>query len=394
MKIAYVSLFPEKDKLHQYAGGVASYTKNLVNSLPLNKEDKLFIICNKIDKKRNVYFENNAKVLRCFDKDSRYFLQVLKEIKKINPDVIHFQQELGLFGGPFSAYLLQWLLFLLRKYKTVITLHGVVSLRGINKDFVGENNSSLPVILVKAAIFAIYKPLCVWSKKIIVHEQYFKNVLVKEYGVRADKISVIPHGIENLKPTNKVKAREMLNIKNDQHVVLFMGYLTGYKGIDLLIDGFAEYAKKDKKALLLIGAGEHPKFQRNKKYISMYEEYKQKAAKKINADQYRWVGFVPENKLPDYFGASDVTILPYIVCMASSGPMSISIAFEKPFLVSDVFKKVFNNEMVIFKRTPLALCDSISSYYKNISVYSKFVKDLKRQRDWRLVGKAVYKSYQ
>jgi hypothetical protein len=135
MKIVHISIYPDKGKKHIEAGGVTSYTKNLVNNIHYKKGDQVYTLCNKINNKYDSYIEDDINVIRCFDKNPKFIYQLYKEINKIKPDVIHIQQELSLYGNIITAYLLQWLIVLLHKYTTIITLHGVVSISKINKKF-------------------------------------------------------------------------------------------------------------------------------------------------------------------------------------------------------------------------------------------------------------------
>jgi glycosyltransferase involved in cell wall biosynthesis len=391
MKIVHISIYPPKDKKHIKAGGVSSYTKNLVTNIPYREDDKIFVLCEKINNSYERYIEGGITVIRCFDKNPRYIFQLSKEIKKINPDVIHVQQELGLYGGVLTAYLLQWFLLSLRKYKTVITLHGVVSLKSIDRNFVKQNNSHLPTFLVKPAFYVIYKPLCVFAKKVIVHENVFKEILINEYGVKENKIEVIYHGIEDLAAISREDACRKLNLDASKDLVLFMGYLTGYKGIDLLIEGFSEYLKINPNAFLIIGAGKHPKLFADGAYLKEYSRLENKAKELIPEGRYRWVGFIEESDLVNYYSAADVSVYPYTIQMSSSGPMSIAIGFGKPFLASDAFSGFIENKGILFERSPEKLSECLGKFFKNKGDNLDYVKKLK---DERIISSVAYKTYQ
>ena len=392
MKIIHISIYPLKNEKHSNAGGVASYSKNLVINIPYQKNDEVFILCNKIDGKYEKYIEDNITVVRCFDKTPKYFFQILKEIKKIKPDVIHIQQELALFGGVITAYLLQWLLFLLKKYKLIITLHGVVFLKKIDKNFIKENNSSLPIWLTKIGFYVVYKPLCVWTKKIIVHEEYFKNILINEYKVKKDKIEVIYHGIEDLECIPSDNACKTLGIDSKKDICLFMGYLTGYKGIDLLINGFSEYCKINKNAFLIIGAGKHPKLKDDEVYLKKYKRLEDKAKNLIPKNQYRWVGFIDECDIINYYSACDVVLAPYTIAMSSSGPLALAIGYEKSFLASDVFSEILPKQ-TIFKRTATDLAMKLEEFFNDQERFVDVAGEMKKMRLWGEVGNFTYKNY-
>jgi len=391
MKIAHVTLYPPKGEKHVSSSGVASYSKNLVTSLKENSEEQ-FVICNILDTTER-YREEGITVIRAFTRSPGFIVKAHKELKTVNPDVVHIQQELSLFGGILTAYLLQWLVFAWRK-KTVITLHGVVNPRAINAAFVKENNSNLPVWLVRLAFRIIYTPLMKWAQTVIVHEDYFKEIMVKHYHIAPEKIRVIPHGVEPLQTIPQAEARKQIAVKTTANVALFMGYATGYKGIDLLIDGFAAYAKQNKSAYLIIGAGKHPKLQNDATYLKEYSRLQAKAAKLLPGNQYTWRGFIEEDGITAYYSASDVSLYPYTTAMSSSGPMSFAIGYEKPFLVSTAFEAIFKQQPeLLFQRTPAGLAAKLDYFFTHQNQYEAISSSLKTERSWHRVAEQTHLSY-
>ncbi len=392
MRIAHVTLYPPKGEKHVSSSGVASYSKNLISHLGADHNEHI-VICDVVKNEEN-YHEDGVEVRRVFWRKPSFIIKVHKELRKVNPDVIHIQQELALFGNILTAYLLQWLVFLWRG-KTVITLHGVVDPILIDKAFVKENNSKLPVWLVKLAFYIIYTPLMKWARRVIVHEQCFKDIAVSSYGINPDKIKVVPHGIESLETLEVSEARKVLGLDDDGEVVLFMGYATGYKGIDLLIEGFAEYAKDHPKAHLIIGAGKHPKLHTDPTYLMEYARLQQKAAELIDSKQYRWEGFIKESEITTYYSASDVSVYPYTTALSSSGPMSFAIGYEKPFLVSTAFFSVFKQyEQLLFQKTPEDLADRLAYFFSHRDQFETAARELKRSRNWEKVSAKTLKVYQ
>jgi glycosyltransferase involved in cell wall biosynthesis len=393
VKIAHITVYPTEGQKHVKASGVASYAKNLISTMPVADNDEVFVLCNMIDGQRQTYSENGVQVIRCFSRSPRFMIELLQELRRINPDVLHIQQELALFGNIVTAYLLQWFVLLSRKYQPVLTLHGVVDPQKINAAFIKENNAKLPVWLVKLAFWLIFKPLTMWAKRVVVHEQYFKNILVQRYNVAAKKIAVIAHGVEALQPTAKSQACRDLDLDASANLILFMGYLTGYKGLDLLIEGFSSYAKEDPRAFLVIGAGEHPKLADDPVYMREYKRLQQKAQKLLPAQQYRWAGFIPEQKINHYYSACDVSVYPYTVSMASSGPMSFAIGFEKPFLASDAFADIFDSNL-LFERSPKALSKKLQYFFVHTDAFKTQLRQLKQSRSWHHVSEQTYQLYE
>jgi len=394
MKIVHISIYPHKDKKDLKSGGVASYEYNLVNNIPYEKNDEVFVLCEKIDNKYEEYQDKGIKVIRCFNRSPRYFIQLYRVITKINPDVIHIQQELALYGNIITSCLLQFLILLIRRnYRTVVTLHGVISIKAINKDFIKENYAKYPVILVKLGFYFIYKPICLFVAKIIVHEKCFKDILIEEYGVKKDKIEVIHHGVPDLKAMDKGLACGKLDLDSSKNIVLFMGYLTGYKGLELLIEGFSDYSKLNSNAFLIIGAGKHPRLANDIDYLEEYSRLESKAKALIPENMYRWVGFIPDDLVTTYYSAADVSVYPYTIQMSSSGPMAIAIGHEKPFLASIVFNSFIENNEILFERDKLSLENSLDRFFKNKEAFIQYVIKMKGERSYKSVGRQTYNLY-
>jgi glycosyltransferase involved in cell wall biosynthesis len=391
MKILHISIYPAKNSKHGDFGGVAGYTKNLLTNLPTGSKDQNLILAN-IFNKSETYNEENISVIRCFDRSPKFIFQLLKEIKRVQPDIVHLQQELGLFGGVITAVLLQFVL-LFCKPKKVITMHGVVAISEVNPEFIKENNSKLPVWLIKIAFWVIYKPLTVYANHIIVHENLFKDRLIKEYGTKADKISVIPHGVEDLELKNKETTRNELKLPSRSLIVLFMGYLTGYKGLDMLIEGFAEYVKVNPRSFLILGAGLHPKLKDNEEYLNNeYYRLQNKAKELIPASNYDWRGFIPEDEMVDYYSAADLSIYPYTSSLSSSGPMSIAMSYGAPFLASDVFGNFIENKDLLFERNPEAIKNALLQFDPTSA--AKTSQEFKQARLWSIVGAKTREVYE
>lgn len=391
MNIAHVTLYPPKGGKHISTSGVASYSKNLVTNLAADG-DQQTVVCNVL-KNPEEYREDGIVVKRVFTRSPSFIFKVHTALKQTNPDVVHVQQELALFGGIITAYLLQWLVFAWRK-KTVITLHGVVDPAAIDAKFVKENNSKLPVRLVRLAFRLIYTPLMKWPERVIVHEDYFKEIMVRSYGIEPEKIDVIPHGVEPLQTMPQDKARSHLGLAPKADIALFMGYATGYKGLDLLIEGFATYAKNHKSAYLLIGAGKHPKLQDDPTYLKEYERLQKKAEELLPKEQYGWRGFIDEKDITTYYSASDVSLYPYTTAMSSSGPMSLAIGYEKPFLVSTAFENIFKKyPLLLFERTPASMANKLGYFFDHKAEYEGISLRLKGERSWERTADSTLLSY-
>ena len=84
--------------------------------------------------------------------------------------------------------------------------------------------------------------------------------------------------------------------------------------------------------MLILAGG--PSFnQKNKAHYQNY--YNRVTALAENQKHIRHTGFVAEADLAKYFAAADLVVLPYRTFMSASGPLSLALSFNKPFLLSN-----------------------------------------------------------
>lgn len=396
MNIAYITIYPPKWELHCKKSGVAPYTKNLISNTNYSDEDEVYVICDKDNWTLEKYIENGVKVSRVFDRNLNFYKNIIKEIDLIKPDKVHIQQELSLYWNILTAILLTQLVKLIKKrsIEVIITFHWIVDLNNIDKEFIKENFSSLPPFLVKKAFEFIFKPLIKNSDKIIVHEELFKNRIVNQYSWDVKKINVIHHWIEKFEIISKEDSRKKINLDLNKNILLFMWYITWYKWIDLLIEWFWEYIKKfDKEAVLYILWPHHPKLKNDELYLKEFNRLKDKAFLNLGKN-YIWDDeFVNWEKMSIYYPASDLVLFPYTRSLSSSWPMAISIWYEIPFLASDVFKEIIEDDSFLFEKDKNSMAEKIDFFFKNKDKYTDLIKNIRKERLWENIWKITYNFY-
>ena len=68
-----------------------------------------------------------------------------------------------------------------------------------------------------------------------------KDQLVETFGVREEKITIIPFGTYDMVPQSTLtsaEAKQRLGLQDPNRTILFFGRITPYKGVDLLVDAF------------------------------------------------------------------------------------------------------------------------------------------------------------
>ncbi|NTW33046.1 MAG: glycosyltransferase family 4 protein [Bacteroidetes bacterium] len=124
----------------------------------------------------------------------------------------------------------------------------------------------------------------------------------------------------------KEVAKLKLALYPSLNYLLFFGFIRDYKGLDLLLEAFSICVKKN-KSLRLIVAGEF--------YTDPIPYFN--IIKKYNLDDFvlMYNDFIPDEKVAEYFCASDVVVQPYKNA-TQSGVTQIAYHFNKPMIVTNV----------------------------------------------------------
>jgi glycosyltransferase involved in cell wall biosynthesis len=87
-----------------------------------------------------------------------------------------------------------------------------------------------------------------------------KSMMIRFYGIDADKISVVPHGVDagffspDLNPIEVKMAESKFNL-DKPHRVLFLGHLFKGKGLEVLLKAFKLLKAKKREVLLILKIG-------------------------------------------------------------------------------------------------------------------------------------------
>jgi glycosyltransferase involved in cell wall biosynthesis len=359
-------------------GGVATYFKYLYDE-EKKLDNNIIVFADKLDKK----IKEDKKIIRCWNPSPKFIYQITKEVINKKIKKVHIQQELHIFGSKFNAFLLPLLILFLRiiGVEVTITLHGVVPLKEVNKEFMKENGYNGNPNIQRFGINFLYSLICLFADKLIVHEKKFKDYL-KDYYINSKKVYVIGHGIKPLKELiHKDVSRKKLNI-DDKYTFVYLGYVTGYKGIDLLIDALKEL--KDKDFNFIVVGSKHPRREKDENYMKYYNKIKEY----FESDKRCiFFGYVPEKEINYYFRAADCAVFPYTVQIASSGPMALAISNETLVIGSEAFDGVLPKNL-IFKKSKKSLIKKLREAKSGkLSKNNQDILNMKKDLAWNNIAK-------
>ncbi len=156
-----------------------------------------------------------------------------------------------------------------------------------------------------------------------------ESVLVDLRKFNKDKPGILsPHPIYD--HYGKTESREIalkkVNLSDNYRYVLFFGFIRDYKGLDLLLNAFADPFFRDNNIKLIV-AGEF--YTDNSVYTNLISKLKIDDLVELRTD------YIPNSDVPNYFNSADIIAQPY-KSATQSGVTQISYHFNKPMLVTNV----------------------------------------------------------
>ncbi|GAA4011564.1 glycosyltransferase family 4 protein [Hymenobacter fastidiosus] len=160
-----------------------------------------------------------------------------------------------------------------------------------------------------------------------------------------------------LKP--KATARQALGLDPAFGYLLFFGFIRAYKGLDILLEAFADERLRTLPVKLII-AGEY--YEDAAPYEVLIQKHN------LESRLVRATDFIPNEKVVDYFCAADLVVQPYKNA-TQSGVSQIAYHLERPMLVTDVgglAELIPDGEVgYVVKPTPKAIADALVDFYKH-----------------------------
>lgn len=183
----------------------------------------------------------------------------------------------------------------------------------------------------------------------------------------------------------KEEAQRVLGLAGDSHYVLFFGFIRSYKGLDLLLDAFADTRLKELGVKLIV-AGEF--YGDPKPYHDQIERLG------IASRVILCTDFIPDSKVNNYFCASDIVAQPYKTA-TQSGVTQIAFHFEKPMLVTNVggLPEIVPDGKIgyVVEPQPQAIADALVRYYEEHreADFTEGVREEKKKYAWSTMTDAI-----
>ncbi len=267
---------------------------------------------------------------------------------------------------------------------TVFHFHGPWAAEG------QAERNSLPAWLTKRCIEQI---LYRHPAKFVVLSRAFRDILVRTYRIPADRIAVIPGGVDIARFKNdlgKSESRQAIGLPTDRPIVLTIRRLVRRVGIENLIDAMANVAKRIAEVLLLVG-GTGP----------LHGEIQQQIESHGLENNVRLLGNVSDEHLPLLYRAADISIVPSIALEGFGLTTVESLACGTPVLVTPVggLPEVvadLSPNLILAGDQPKILSDGLIGFFTGalpVPDGASCVAYARRRFDWPIIARRVADLY-
>ena len=294
------------------------------------------------------------------------WIKVGKELRRMKPDAVIFAYWMSFFAPCFS------------KIAKVVKRNGYTKCIGLIHNMIPHEKSALDKLFaprfVKSMDGFVALSKAVLSDVSLLDKQnkpkcFVPHPLYDHYGEIMDRAVALKH----------------LGLDENCRYILFFGLVRAYKGLDLLIDAFADQRLRKHSVKLLV-AGEF--YDDPKPYLEQIER------QGLNDFVIHNNQYVKDDDVKYYFNAADLIVQPY-KSATQSGVTQVAYHFEKPMLVTNVggLGEIITNGKAgyVVEPDPSPIADAIADFYENnrCETFVEGVKEEKKKYQWSNMTAAI-----
>ncbi|KPK80776.1 MAG: glycosyl transferase family 1 [Phycisphaerae bacterium SM23_33] len=360
--------------------GIATFTHDLCTAVAHEADDSYrcgVVAINDIPEgyrySETVRFEVRESVLSDYRQAAAF-------INISNTAVVCLQHEYGIFGGPHGSHVLALLQRLRRP--VVTTLHTVLK----------EPNENQKLVLAE---------ICRLSSRVIVMAQRAREFLTEIYGVDAEKISMIPHGIPDVPFIDPAFYKDKFGVEG-RMLILTSGLLSPGKGVEDAIRALPAVVAKHPNVVYMIVGATHPHVRRHSG-----EEYRNslhRLSRELNVEEHVMFQnrFVEPAELCEFLGAADIYVTPYLKqAQIVSGMLAYALGsgnatISTPYWYAEEMLADDRGRLVPFQ-DPQAIAEQVCELLANDvrrDTLRKRAYQFTRNMVWTQVGKRYLEVYE
>lgn len=371
-KVAFISSFPPRKC------GIATFTSDLTENTASAAKGNFEPLVVAMRSDRNLRYSDPVKFEIRENVKSDYICAA-DYINFSHVDLVSVQHEFGLFGGEAGAYLS--LLLNRLKAPVITTLHTI-----LDDPDEAQRRSMLDV--------------CHASYKVITMNERGVSMLRDIYGIPAEKIELIAHGIPDLPFVDSNYYKHKFGMEGRRTILTF-GLLNRNKGIDVMLEAMPAIVRAKLPVLYIVLGMTHPSVRKHEG--ESYRFRLQRMVKDLGLQEHVIFHnrFVDDKELHNFLCAADIYVTPYLKReQLTSGTLSFAVGAGKavvstPYWAAMELLAEGRGILVPFAE-PGSLAERIVEILQDDSLFYSLrgkAYDYGRSRTWPKIGQAYWKLF-
>ena len=366
---------------HPYRGGLAAYNERLAQQFVSEEHDvEIFTFTLQYPKiffpgktqYTNAPAPENLKISRLLNSINPFsWIRTGLRIRKLNPDILLIK-----YWHPFMSPSFGTVARIAKRNKAIRT-----KVICIFDNVIPHEKSLLDRLLTR------YFTGCI-DGAVVMSRSVGEDL--KKFRINIP-VSFNPHPLyDNYGASlSREEALRRLSLATDYRYLLFFGFIRAYKGLDLLLEAFADTRLKNRKIKLIV-AGEF--YESDVPYREIIKK------NKIESDVLLLDRFINEDEVAQLFSSAEIIVQPYRSA-TQSGVTQIAYYFEKPMLVTDVggLREIVPDGKCgyVVKPDPVAIADALEDFFVNNRKENMVnaVKEEKAKFTWDKLTESIRKIY-
>ena len=290
--------------------GIATFTSHVADALR-KRFTGLTLDHYAMDDGSGVEYPPHIRTISADDPAS--FRDSAAQIQESGAEAVWLQHEYGIFGGKAGSNILELISHI--DLPLIVTLHTVL-----------DQPSEAQEIVLKRILDR--------ANEIIVMAPMGADILRRRYGVPAERIEVIPHGVPDRPLRDPANYKPIFGWEG-RRVLMTFGLLAPDKGIRHMIEAMPAIVEAHPDALYAIVGATHPNLVRNEG--EAHRHMLMQRARELGVhDHVRFIdAFVEQEELLDMLQASDIYVTPYLnMAQVTSGTLAYAVAVGKPVVAT------------------------------------------------------------
>jgi glycosyltransferase involved in cell wall biosynthesis len=269
--------------------------------------------------------------------------QAYRTARTFKPHLIHAHLHEGVLIG----YLLKKLL----RVPLLFDYQGSLSGESLNHEFFKDSS------LLQRSFQALERFINGCADAIITSSGEGRQELLRDWEIAPQAVSTLIDGVDTdiFKPFPRAQSRRELGISEYAWVIVYLGLLNSYQGIDLLFEALTLLRRQVPQVhCLLMGYPD--------------QEYRQKAQEMGLADMITFTGRVPYGRAPAYLCAGDLAVSPKLARTEANGKLFNYMACGLPTVAfeSDVNREILGEAGIYAEYgSSFSLAECIASAFQD-----------------------------